>query len=351
MNNQGPEITGDTIKIGFIGPLTGDAASLGENALKAVQLAAEEINNEGGINGVPMEVVFEDGHCAGKEATNAANKLINNDGVSVIVGGLCSAETSAFAPVAETAEVPTVSYCSSAAAISQAGDYIFRVYPSDSYQGVFAANYIKNELNKNKVAVIYTQDDWGVGLQETFIKEFEKLGGEVTVVESFKKTDRDLRTQMAKIKASNPEAVYFLGFNEASIPGIQQMAELGIKVPVMGGDTWTDQTIWEAVGEAGEGFMYSEVRSLDDKEFEQKMQARGAEVALCAPQAYDAVNVIAEAMAKVGNDGTLLKDELYKTEYEGGVSSELIKFDENGDPVGASYKVSKIESGVPVEIK
>jgi len=190
-NNDVEEETGP-IKIGIIGPLTGDAATLGENAVAAAEMAVDEINASGGINDRILELAVEDGQCTGNVANNAANKLINVDGVVAIIGGMCSAESSAITTLSEQAQVPLLSPASSAPSLTDAGDYFFRIYPSDAYQGVFAAEHMKNTLGINKVAVLYTNDDWGVGLQGAFIESFEGLGGEVVAVESFEKTARDL---------------------------------------------------------------------------------------------------------------------------------------------------------------
>lgn len=130
------------IKLGFIGPLTGDVASIGEPSLVAAQIAVDEINEEGGINGQPIQLISEDGKCTGVAAANAAQKLVNVDKVIAIIGGLCSGETLAIAPIAEAGKVPTISTCASSPEISTAGDYSFRVYPSDNYQGKFAATHI-----------------------------------------------------------------------------------------------------------------------------------------------------------------------------------------------------------------
>jgi branched-chain amino acid transport system substrate-binding protein len=335
----------EPIKIGWIGPLTGDASSLGESARAAVALAVEEINTSGGVDDRMLEVIYEDGKCSGAAANNAAQKLINTDGVEVIIGGLCSAETSAFVPLSETSETPTISACSSAPALTQAGDYFFRVYPSDSFQGVFAAEYIKENIGANKAAVIYTNDDWGVGLQETFKNSFEGLGGTIVAVESFNKSDRDMRTQLSKIKTANPEAIYFLGFNEASIPGIRQAKELGINVPIVGGDAWDDDTIWSAVGDAGEGLRFTVVATPNSPDFVEKMQEKGNATTICAPQSYDIAYIYRDVMKEVGTNGQAVKNALYNVQNFQGVSG-VISFDENGDLRTAGYVVKVVKDGV-----
>jgi branched-chain amino acid transport system substrate-binding protein len=343
----------EPVKIGFIGPLTGDASNLGQNSKTAVEIAVEEVNSAGGINGRLLEVIYEDGRCTGNTAINAANKLINIDKVPVILGGLCSGETQAFAGTAEQAKVVVLSYCSSAPAISKAGDYIFRDYPSDSFQGKFGADYILTKLNKKKAAVLYVNSDWGVGIKDVFIDEFKKGAGEILISEAYEQTTKDLRGQLTKIKALKPDIIYFLGYTEASIIGLKQAKELGLNIPLFGGDGWDDAKIWSEVGPAGEGAMYTTVYAPLNDVFKTKMQQKtgSTDITICTPQAYDAVKIIAQVMNKVGTNSEDIKNELYKTIYAGGVSSSKIQFDQNGDLVSANYIVKIVRNGQAVELK
>ncbi|HBV01701.1 MAG TPA: hypothetical protein DEF00_04980 [Candidatus Taylorbacteria bacterium] len=337
----------EPIKIGFIGPLTGDAANMGQNAQAAVAIAVAEVNTAGGINGRMLEVIYEDGKCNGKDAANAANKLINIDKVPVILGGACSGETSAFTGAAEQAKVTVLSYCSSAPTITQAGDYIFRNYPSDLYQGAFGADYIYTTLGKKKVAILYVKSDWGVGIKDVFLEKYKALGGTIVAEEGYEQTARDLRTNLTKIKSANPEAVYFLGYTEASIPGLKQAKELGLKAILFGGDAWDDSKIWTEVGEAGEGAMYSVVSAPLNDKFKTDMKAKvgSDEIAVCTPTAYDALKILASVLGKVEATGEAIKNELYRTVYTGGVSAAEVKFDANGDMVGANYAVKTVKTG------
>ncbi len=344
--------THEPIKIGFIGPLTGEVANIGQNAKAGVEIAVKEVNDAGGINGRPLEVIYEDGKCAGKESSSAASKLINIDKVPVILGGACSGETMAFVQAAEQAKTTVLSYCSSAPAVTKAGDYIFRNYPSDSFQGKYAAEYIYNQLGKKKVAVFYSKDDWGTGIKDVFIGAFKQLGGTVTAEEGFDKVAKDFRSPLSKIKSSNPELIYFLGYAE-TIPGIKQLKELGINLPLFGGDGWDDSKIWTEAGAAGEGVMYTSVASNPNDAFKAAMKAKvgNDEIVGCTPTAYDGIHLLSEVMKKVGTDSTLIKDELYKTTYTGGVSSKVISFDVNGDLKSADYKINVVKNGKAEAIK
>lgn len=353
LSKKGGSNPSGPVVLGFIGPLTGDAANIGQNSKAAVSIAVEEINAAGGIGGQNLEIIYEDGQCNGKTASNAANKLINVDKVPVILGGACSGETSAFAGASEQAKVVTLSYCSSVPTLTQAGDYIFRDYPSDLYQGKFGAEYAYNNLGKKKVAVLYVKSDWGTGIEKVFVDSFKALGGEIVAEEGYEQTSRDLRSQLTKIKGAKPDLVYFLGYTEATIPGLKQAAELKLNVPMLGGDAWDDSKIFTEAGKAAEGIMYTVVSSPLSDAFKAKMKEKvgSDEITVCSPNAYDATKIIAEVISKVGTDSTKIKDELYKVSFVGGVSADKIEFDANGDPVGASYVVKIVKDGKAETVK
>jgi len=198
-----------TIKIGFIGPLTGSAASAGEPTQKAVALAVEEINNSGGIKGRPIKIIYEDGKCEGKEAVNAAQKLINIDKVKIIIGGFCSGETLAVAPIAEAAKIILFSTGSGSPDITNAGDYIFRNFPSDASSGRKIAE-LAIENNLKSIALLVETTDYAQAIKKVFNDHFSELGGKIPIDESFTSQSTDLRAQLTRIKAKNPNAIYFL---------------------------------------------------------------------------------------------------------------------------------------------
>jgi branched-chain amino acid transport system substrate-binding protein len=326
-------------------PLTGDASTIGLNMEKVMRLAVDEVNAAGGINGAKLRLIAEDGKCDGKEASTAANKLVNIDKVTAIVGGACSSETLAAAPIMEAGRVPAVSAVSSSPAITAAGDYIFRDYPSDSFQGAFAAKFAKEELGAEKVAVLYVQSDWGVGIREVFKREFVAGGGQIVSDEGYDQNARDLRTQLTKIKAKSPDVLYFIGYTEASIVGLKQAKELGITAKILGADAWDDPKIWSEAGSAGDGVMYVFIFADVSDEFKAKVKAAtgSEEVSVGVPQAYDAVKIFAQVMKQVGTDRTAIKDALYDVDFNG--VSGRIQFDENGDLKEAKYAVKIAQDG------
>ncbi|MBW2990233.1 ABC transporter substrate-binding protein [Candidatus Woesearchaeota archaeon] len=336
------------VKIGFLGPLSGDAAGVGQNSRAAVEIAVNEINNAGGINGRPLEVIYEDSRCNAKDAVTAAQKLVNIDGVVAIIGGFCSSETIAAAPIAEGKTV-MISPGSSSPDVSYAGDYIFRTFPSDVFQGKFAAGFAYDELGARKIATLYCLSDWCVALNKRFQQEFESLGGEIILEQGYEQTTKDLRAPLIKIKDLNPDLIYFLGYTEATIIGFQQLKELEINIPVLGSDTWTDPGVQEKLGSTIDGALFAYQFTPENEEFKHKMKAHTGsdEVTVCTPNAYDATRILAGVMRKVGTNPEDIKNALYRVKYQG-LTGE-ITFDKYGDVNTANYVAMQFKDGEMVE--
>ena len=198
----------DPLKIGFIGPLTGDAVSYGEPISNAIRLAADEINASGGVNGREVEVVYTDGKCTSKDAVNAVQKLVNVDGVQFIIGGVCSGETLPILPITEPANVLVISPSASSPDLTGAGELFVRNNPSDESGGAFMANLMFNDYGIRRVAVISEETDYAQGLGRVFVNHFSVLGGEVVIEENFIPETSDFRSMLTKIKASGAEALF-----------------------------------------------------------------------------------------------------------------------------------------------
>src|SRR3989338_9892618 len=256
MNNKPDVIEEGAIKIGFVGPLTGELANIGENAQAAVQIAVDEVNSAGGVLGRQIEVVYEDDVCTGASGANAVSKLINTDKVVAILGSVCSGATLGEAPISEAAKVVQLSYCSTNPTISQAGDYIFRNVPSDLFQAKYAADYLI-KAGKKTVALLTVQNDWGDGLNTAFPEAFTKVGGTIVMTDSFDPATKDMKAQMTQIKAKNPDAVYFASYTDQGISGLKQAHDLGIKSQFFGADAWDDTKVWSELGTLGDGAMFT----------------------------------------------------------------------------------------------
>lgn len=346
LTNKGPAQTAskEPIKIGSILPLTGEAAEVGLRAQESINLALEEINAQGGINGQKLEVVFEDSKCDARASSDAATKLISFDRVHIIIGGLCSGETLGAAPVAEQNKVVVLSPCSSAPKITQAGDYIFRDYPSDTFQGSFGAEYVYNKLGVRKVAILHTIGDWGNGIKDVFKQRFIELGGQIVAEESFEQSATDMRTQLTKIKAANPELIYMPAYSQGAGLILKQAKELGINAKFLDGDGGDDPNVIKVASDASEGFQVTVAASGSDS-FAQKFKAKfGHEPLVCTTYSYDAVNILSQVLKKTENNGEAIKNELYKIkDYKGETGS--ISLDSNGDRTTAEYVIKEVRNG------
>jgi branched-chain amino acid transport system substrate-binding protein len=348
-SGSGGQLSG-AVKIGFIAPLTGDVASLGTVANVGAQIAVDEVNASGGIQGQQVQLFSEDGKCLGESANSAANKLINVDKVNAIVGGLCSGETAAFVPAAMQSKVLVMSPCSSAPNLTGAGKYFFRDYPSDAFQGKFGAEYAYNTLNARKVAVIYHISDYGTGIKNVFEQRFKELGGQIVFDEGTQQTATDYRTQLTKIKASGADLIYAAVYSIGGEILAKQTRQLGINTTILGADTWSDTKLQKDLNGIT-GILYTAGKTASTDEFKNKVLAKtkGTEVGICAAQAYDAVKLFAQAMNQVGVDPDKVAAALHSVNYAG--VSGPIAFDKNGDLQQAAYTVSKIQNGSSVLVQ
>ena len=343
MADEGP------IRIGYMAPMSGDLGNVGLNARAAVELAVEEVNAAGGIDGRSLEVVYEDDKCSGPTAVSIANKLVSTDKVVAVAGPLCSPAVLSAAPVFEAARIPALSFCATAPKVSDAGDYIFRNVPSDNFQAKFAAEYIYNKMGKKKAAVMAVNNDWGLGVSGAFKDAFAILGGEIVFSETYASDTRDLRSQLSKVKATDADVLYFAGFPDGSTIAIKQMQELGLSLPTFGADAWDDTKIWADVGPAGEGMMFTAAATNATEEFKAGMLAKtgGDEIIYCSNYAYDGVKMLAQIMNEVGADPEMIKSRLYTIRHEGEVSQPITEFDVNGDPKASVYALKVVRDGKP----
>ncbi len=348
-----PSSTKGPITIGFIGPLSGDASQLGANIRSAVELARDEINAAGGIAGRQLSVIFEDGKCSAKEAANAAEKLLNTERVVAILGGVCTAETLAIAPLTENAQVPLISAASTHPNISNAGQYTFRFVPSDGYQGGLAAEYLFNTLQKKRVAALSCNNDFCQNVKESFRKRIAELGGEMVVDERFESESRDLRQQLTKLRGAKPDAIYFVGYTDATIIGLKQIKELGITLPVFGADTWDDPRIANELKSMANGIQYAvPVNQKLPGSFVDEMKKRsgGKELVVYAARAYDSVMALAELMQEVGVSGKKIQAALATLENYRGIG-DIYTMDLKGDLSSAQYRIKQFDNGKTIEAR
>src|SRR3989344_734004 len=337
---------GGTITLGGILPLSGGAAAYGIPVQQGMQLAVEEINELGGVNGKMLEIVYEDTQCSSTMAANGIQKLISEDGVQAVVGEMCSSATLPASVIAEQNGVVLISPASTSPALTNAGDYIFRTVPSDTVQAKQTAELVHN-LGYRTVAMLYINDDYGLGFTDVFEAESNALGVEIVAREAFERDTTNLRTHLTKIKIENPDALLIVSNAPApAAAALKQAKELAINAQVFASEGLYDESVIEGAA-GGAGGMFINYLGPSDA-FKSAYRTRyGEGPGIFAAEAYDAVHAIAKAIQQGGGGRTQIKDALYGVGFDG--ASGSIAFDANGDlqedPSESAYDVARVVDG------
>lgn len=328
------------IPLGVILPLTGDAASYGEHARNAVELAKEKAEKE---LGVVFDIHYEDSQIKPALAASAAHKLISVDGVDYLIG-FSSGETLAICPIAESAKVLLLSSGSSPA-ITGCGDYTFRNYPSDIFQGKALAEKVQ-AAGFSRVALVYIANDYGIGLKDEFKRNFT---GTIELEEGHAPQTRDFRTSIAKIKASRPDAIVLTDQIAEASRFLAQLQEQGVVIPVFGSEALKDDALFaNAKLESLKNLSVLFTASYNGPEaaaFKSAYMARfGNEPGAFADYVHDNVLVFAKALQSCRTaEVECVKNKLYSTELVG--TTGTISFDRNGDVQDKPYELYRIENG------
>ncbi|MEK4485512.1 ABC transporter substrate-binding protein [Psychrobacillus sp. FSL H8-0484] len=347
---------GDTIKIGVNLELSGAVASYGSSEADAIDLAVEEINEAGGIDGKQIELIKVDNKSDAAEATSAAIKLTNQDKVVAIIGAATSGNSVAQVQIATDTKTPMISPSgtSTTVTVSEKGEvnpFTFRTAFIDPFQGTVAANFAANELKVKNVAVYADNaSDYAKGLAASFIKDFEAAGGTIVAQESYVAKDTDFRSTLTRIKASNPDFIFIPGYYEEVGLIVKQARELGITVPLMGADGWDSPTIVDLAGADALNNTYliaaysSEDPEGKAKEFADKFTEKYGK----APNSfnalgYDTVYLLKDAIERAGStDGTKIKEALEATDKLDLVTG-LYSVDENHHPIKSATIIEFVD--------
>ena len=223
----------EEIKVGAILPLTGDLVAYGENIQKGIDLAVEEINGKGGIDGANITVLYKDNEGIRDKAVSEMNELAGE--VPVVIGAVVSANTVAICPIAEEKKIVLISPSSTSPKLSDYKNYVFRTVSSDKYQGRALADVVLDlKGGRAKVAVVYVDNAYGDGLKEVFVKSYREEGGNIVAVESFKEGDTDFKAILNRLKEKNPDAVVLIGYVKEGAAILKQAKEEGLNVVWVG---------------------------------------------------------------------------------------------------------------------
>lgn len=332
----------ETIKIGFIAPLTGDAASYGEYVLKSFKLAIEDYNN---LHNMKFDVVYEDGKCDGKIAVAALNKLISVDKVKYVIGGLCSGETLAMTPVAEANKIILFTPGSGSPDITNAGDYIFRNLASDDYTAKEIAKIaIKNE--DKRIGTITENLDYPQTLKKAFKNYYTSQGGEIQFDEAFNSETSDFRTIIAKAKSQNVTSIYLITQSyKTSALILKQMKEQSFIPKIYTSEATISEEALNYYGSSYKGLLEGAIftqpkfdeTNIKTADVLEKFKSKYGTIEGPIPPVYiatyyDSVYLLGEAIENSGNSPDKVKDYFYKIKnWQGAVGN--FSFDKNGDAV------------------
>lgn len=340
----------DEIKIGGNLELSGNVASYGESIAKGVEMAIEEINAAGGVDGKKLKWVKVDNKSDAAEASSVAIRLIDQEKVTAIIGAATSGNTKAQLDKANSSKTVVLSPSGTAASVTineetgKLNEYAFRTTFIDPFQGEVGANFAINELGAKTAAVyIETSSDYSKGLAASFIETFEALGGSIVAEEAYVEKDTEFRSTLTRIKSANPDFVYVPGYyNEVGLI-IKQARELGLNVPFMGGEGWESDTLVGLAGkDALEDTYYTNAYSTEIQDpivqkFVSDFKAKyNAVPDAFAALGYDSVLFLADALKRSGGEGGEKLKKAMEETNELKLVTGTLKLDANHDPIKAA---------------
>jgi branched-chain amino acid transport system substrate-binding protein len=350
-----PAMAQDTYGIGGAFALSGSIAVYGEGFKKVVDMAVEEINGAGGIKGKKIEIIYEDNKSTSKDCVTAVRKLIAVDKVPVIFGPAASSNFMAAAPVAQESKVVMVSAEGAAPALTKAGDYIFRVFPSDVLQGKGVTDLCLR-LGYKEVPIMYVNNDWGLGLKNAFVENFRKAGGKVTDEIPYDENKTDYRTELIRATKGNPKAVVNLTYIREGAVMFKQAYEMGIQTQWICGSAAKAPKLVELAGKAVEGIIgtypiFSQ-EAKEGKAFIASWKKRYGEekIPIFAEYNYDMVHITAKAIEKGGYTSEGIRRALFEVArgYRGVTGDKTFDQDRG---VGSDYGSWMVKDGLIVDYK
>ena len=351
----GKSAPSNTIKVGEYASLHGTEAAFGQSSHKGTALAVEQINAAGGVLGKKIDLITEDNESKAGESATIVKKLITRDHVVAILGEVASGRSLEAAPICQENKIPMISPSSTNPKVTQTGDYIFRVCFTDPFQGKLLAEFAKKTLKAKRIAMLNdVAAPYSVGLAQYFKEPFVADGGEIVAEQKYSGGDKDFKAQLTAIKADNPDAIFVPGYYTEVGLIVLQARQLGITVPIFGGDGWEAPQLAETAGSALDGTYYSTHYSPEDtsplvqnfvKAFRERYNGETPDA--MAALGYDSAMVLADAIKRAGTtDSAKLRDAIAATKDLVCVTGKLT-LDADRDPtksaVIVTYKDSKLK--------
>jgi branched-chain amino acid transport system substrate-binding protein len=329
--NKSTQPPGVVIKVGEFASLTGKEATFGQMSHHGTELAIDQLNATGGVLGEKLELHTEDNQSKQGESKTIARKLISRDGVIALLGEVASGRSLEAAPVCQESKIPQISPSSTNPKVTEIGDYIFRICFTDPQQGKVLAQFAQRTLKTRRVAVLTdAASPYSVGLATYFQDAFTAAGGTLAGEQKYSSGDKDFSAQLTAIKAANPEALFVPGYYTEVGLIARQARELGLKMPLFGGDGWESSELVTIGGDAVEGDYFSTHFSPQEQDpvvqkFVQDFQAKyGAAPDAMAALGYDSAMLLADAIKRAGStDGAKVRDALAATKDFPGITGKI----------------------------
>lgn len=347
----------DTIKIGVAGAHSGDLASYGLPTVKAAELVVNDINARGGVNGKKIELLVEDDVCKPEVATNTATKLVSQ-GVSVVLGHICSGATKAALPIYKDSNVIVMSPSATNPELTQSGDYpnFYRTIASDDAQARTEVDFAINVLKVHKIAIIHDKGDYGKGLAE-FAKKFVEQSdkAEVVLYEGVTPGVFDYSAVVQKIKRSGAEAVIFGGYHPEASKIVTQMRKKRMDTIFISDDGVKDDTFIKVAGQYAEGVYATGPADVTSNPIaqaarEKHVQVYGEEPGAFFDNAYTAALALTNAIEKAGSTDPEAIARVLKTD-DVATPFGKIHFDDKGDAIGVGFSVYQVQNGKYVQVQ
>jgi len=322
---------GNEIVVGEYASLTGNTATFGKSSHNGTALAIDEINAAGGVLGKQIKLISEDDQSKPEDAVNAVQKLINRDHIVALLGEVASGRSRAGGPIAQAAKIPMISPASTDEEVTKIGDYIFRICFIDPFQGEVLANFAMKTLHAKRAAVLVdNKQPYSLGLESSFNATIRKNGADIVNEQAYTSGDKDFRAALTSIRASNPDVIFVPGYyGEVSLI-VRQARELGITVPLIGGDGWDSPELTKGAEAQFNNTFFSNHLSTEDPDpavqnFIKKYKAKyNSEPDAMAALGYDSGNILADAIKRAGStDPQKLRDAIAATKDFPGVTGSI----------------------------
>lgn len=322
---SGAVLASQTLTVVLVGPMSGDYAIIGQQFVEGAQLAFDEINAQGGVNGITFRTVVYDDRLNPTEATNIARRVATDRNVIAVIGHYTSSAVFAAQGVYDQARIVHFTPSASHPDLTKTGQYTFRMWSTiENYQTI-GARYAVEELGYKKHAIIYVNNDFGKGCYEVWRRNVEELGGEVVMVETILDGDRDFRAQLNKVVNSGADTLGIFTYYAEGALIVSQARTMGLDLPIMGTGTFYEQQFLDLAGSAAEGIIFN-TEFHEDRPGETvqnfvslfREKYPNKDMGSYHPTAFEAANLVIEAVRNVGANRVAIREYLVGLEaFEG----------------------------------